>query len=204
MSYAVPKYGSYWPVLAEQWSRMELLPPDPKDPRPSDKTVMKTAEGLLKHKERYQRIEELTGVPWYMIAALHWRESNASFTKQLAQGWPLSSKSKWVPYTGPYATWEESAVAALKAEGKRYDRIVDWRLEKILYYSEKYNGWGYYQYHNKMPSPYIWGATNIQTKGKYVADGKFSSTTWDTQIGVAALIWALAKLDPTIKLVRET
>lgn len=203
MANPVPKYGDYWPTIAQRWDAMHLMEPDPHDPRPSKVTVLKAARRLLSNKARYQKIEEMTGVPWYMVAALHERESGANFDKQLAQGWSLKSKSQWIPRTGPFKTFEDSAFSALVTE-KGFNKIVDWRLEKILYYSERYNGWGYYQYRGKMPSPYIWGATSVQTRGKYVADGQFDGREWDTQVGVAALIKALMELDDTIKPVRET
>jgi lysozyme family protein len=56
-----------------------------------------------------------------------------------------------------------------------------------------------------LPSPYIWGGTNIQKRGKYVGDGKFSRTAWDTQPGVAPMIATIARLDPNTTLAqRET
>ena len=64
--------------------------------------------------------------------------------------------------------------------------MIDWRLDKILYHSERYNGWGYH--FRGLPSPYIWGGRTIQRRGKFIADGKFSITTWDRQPGVASLI----------------
>src|SRR5215472_927317 len=181
MSNPVPTYGQYWPIAANYWDEMSIRASRTQE-------VEATARKLLKHKARYQTIEHETGVPWYMVAVLHERESNANFERQLGQGDRLDRKSVNAPKgRGPFKDFEASAYDALVTL-KHYDKIEDWRLEKILYYSEKYNGWGYWQYHGKMPSPYIWGATSVQTPGKYVADGKWSSTTMDQQVGCAAML----------------
>src|SRR5687767_12868602 len=78
---------------------------------------------------------------------------------------------------GPFKSWEAGAYDALVTL-KKLNKVIDWRLEKILYHSERYNGWGYH--FRGLPSPYIWGGSTIQRRGKFVADCKFSSTTWDT------------------------
>jgi lysozyme family protein len=80
-------------------------------------------------------------------------------------------------------------------------RVVEWRLERVLYQLERYNGWGYHW--RGLASPYLWGATTIQQRGKFVADGKFSPTTVDVQLGCAPMIRALMELDPSIQPVRE-
>jgi hypothetical protein len=50
----------------------------------------------------------------------------------------------------------------------------------------------------------VWGATNIQVPGKYIADHVWSSTAMDNQLGCAAMLAALMRLDPSIKPKRET
>jgi lysozyme family protein len=194
---ATPTYRSLWPIYAKQWDRMAVKP---------DKaaTVAAIAKRILANKSRYQKIEKSTGVPWFMVGALHERESSQNWNTQLAQGDPLNAVSIHVPKgRGPFKTFEESAYDAL-VNLKGYDKVVDWRLEKILYYCEKYNGWGYWQYHSDVPSPYIWSMTNVQKPGKYVRDGVWDPSEIDKQVGCAILISALADLDKTIKLVRET
>jgi lysozyme family protein len=190
-----PTYRSKWPEYASQWNRMAV-----KTDRIPD--IRRAAARLLSAKDRYLRAERISGVPWYLIAALHWRESAANFKTQLAQGDPLNRRSVHEPSgRGPFKSWEEGAYDAL-VRLKKLNRVKDWRLEKMLYYAEQYNGWGYY-YH-RMPSPYLWGGTTIQRRGKYVADGRFSPTTWDVQPGVAALISQMMHLDPTISPLRES
>jgi len=59
----------------------------------------------------------------------------------------------------------------------------------MMAFAESYNGLGYY---NKgLVSPYVYSGTNVYTKGKYVVDGKFSSSTIDGQPGVYLLINSL-------------
>ena len=195
MSKPVPTYGKMWPIYAGYWDAMKAS-------HGREEEIKRVARQLLDHKDRYVDAELMTSVPWYMIAVLHWRESSANFNRQLAQGDPLHKKSVNVPKgRGPFATWEDSAYDALVSL-KGLNKIVDWRLEKILYQCERYNGWGYFQYRN-VPSPYLWGATTIQMPGKYVADGKWDKSAWDKQLGCAALLEAMRRGDHSIKFVRE-
>ncbi len=158
------------------------------------------AERLIANKSRYVAIEKRTGVPWWLIAVLHMRESDANFKTYLGNGEPLSRKTRLVPRgRGPFASFEDGAVDALRIDG--LSAVKDWRIEKALYYCEIFNGAGY---HNKgLPSPYVWGGTNQQRAGKYIADGRFSSTAWDGQPGCAPILATMAKMDPTIQFVRE-
>jgi lysozyme family protein len=190
---AAPTYRHKWPVYARQWDKMLLTRPQ---------TTRSASLKILAHKARYLEVEKDTGVPWWMVGVLHLRESNLNFRTQLAQGDPLNRRSTHVPRgRGPFKTWRDGAYDALVTL-KRLNRIKDWRLEKVLYYAEQYNGWGYH--YRGLPSPYLWGGTSVQRPGKFIADGKFSATAWDKQLGAAAVIRDLANLDPSIKLVRET
>lgn len=190
-----PTYASKWPEYAKQWDRMEIRP---------NKAAQfeKTAKKLLSFKDRYVAAEKTTGVPWYMIALLHMRESDNNFNTQLAQGDPLNRRSTHVPAgRGPFSTWEQGAYDALVTL-KSLNKIIDWRLEKILYYSEQYNGWGYHNKH--IPSAYLWAGSTVYTSGKYIADGVWSSSAVDTQPGCASVLKVMMKLDPSIKPARET
>jgi lysozyme family protein len=80
--------------------------------------------------------------------------------------------------------------------------VLDWRLEKILFYSEALNGAGYSN--RGVPSPYIWSFTNQYVRGKYDYDGHYNSGLVDPQPGCAAMLATIAKLDKTITFVRET
>jgi len=162
------------------------------------KSFSTTVKKMLANKARYQAVEKKTGVPWPVIAAIHVREADMSFSTQLAQGDPLSRVSSHVPRgQGPYFgadAWERAAARALIETGG--SKWGDWTPGGWTTYTEVYNGLGYA---NKgRPSPYVWAGTNQYSSGKYVSDGQYSSTAVDTQPGTANLIVALAALDPTI------
>jgi len=90
--------------------------------------------------------------------------ASQSWNKQLAQGDPLNQVSTNVPRgMGPFSTWEEGAIAALKHDG--LTSVSDWCIEKVLHWQEKYNGWGYF--FRGIPSPYVWGG-NIQSTARQV------------------------------------
>lgn len=188
-----PTYGSMWPEYARQWDRMTIT---------RTSTVRAEAMKILENKKRYQAVEKLTGVPWWWIACAHMRESDLNWMASLAQGDRWDRRSVHVPAgRGPFKSWEAAAVDALVAL-KHMDRVQDWRLEKALYWWELYNGWGYH-WHG-VPSPYVWAASNIQRPGKYVADGVWSASATDNQLGCAAVLKMLMELDPTIRPKRET
>lgn len=46
------------------------------------------ARRLLSAKTRYQAIEQKTGVPWFVIAVIHQRESAQDFSMSIARGDP--------------------------------------------------------------------------------------------------------------------
>ena len=149
------------------------------------------ANRILLNRARYERVDAATGVPWYVIAGLHNMEASGSFQKHLHEGSSLAGRTRWIPkgrpLTGkPPFTWEFSAEDALK-----YDKMgaVKWSsLDATLYACERYNGTGYLKFHPTVPTPYLWSYTSVYTRGKYVADGKWSSTAVSQQAGIAA-IW---------------
>ena len=186
-----PTYGSMWPIYAKYWDRMTILPERQNEVR--DAVVR-----ILGGKSRYLAVNHATSVPWDMTGALHMRESSCNFSRQLGQGDPLGAVSVHEPKgMGPYLTFEESAFDIFARKG--YNKILDWRLEKKLYYSENWNGCGYWLYRGNMPSPFLWGATNIQKIGKYVADNKWDPNVWDTQIGVAPVLKLMLEMNVPVK-----
>lgn len=158
--------------------------------------VVKAAEAIIKNRARYTRVQTATGVPWALVGALHWRESSGSFTGCLHNGDKVignGRKTTHVPAgRGPFATWEASAIDALKMRGLH--KITSWSIARMLFEAERYNGTGYISH--KVNSPYLFAATSLQQRGKYVADGKWSSTAWDIQLGVVAILKAIAELAP--------
>lgn len=157
------------------------------------------ARKILAHKDRYQKIEQRTGVPWHFIALTHYRESSLDFRGVLHNGQKIigtGRKTTIVPKgRGPFSTFEEAAYDALVTV-KGYSRNLDWSIGPYIYRIEGYNGYGYH--YRGIPSPYLWGGSNRQKRGKYVRDGVYDPNVWDTQLGVMTLLRALMDLDPSI------
>src|SRR5687768_16542984 len=81
----------------------------------SKSSFASVAKKLVAAKDRYQAIEDATGVPWFVIAVIHQRESSQRWDRSVAQGDPWDKKSTHVPKgRGPFASFEEAAVDALK------------------------------------------------------------------------------------------
>lgn len=205
-------YGRKWQEYAKQWDTMII--------NASRRTeAERAAQYAIYNKAIYREIEKETGVPWPMTACDHRRESDAQdkqgnplFTSYLGNGQPLWKKTTIVPIgRGPFhkagAPLDVVRAAFIAGAKDAYEidhlnQVKDWRLEKILFWLETFNGTGY---HNRgRPSPYIWGGTNIQQPGKYIADHKWSGTAIDKQLGCAPILYMIAKLDSTVIYERET
>ena len=170
--------------------------------------VAVVAKRILDNRQRYEAVSRRTGVPWFTLAGLHNMEASGSFAKHLHEGSPLSSRTRWVPKgrpkTGsPPFTWEYSAEDAMN-----YDRMSakNWsRLGPALSACEGYNGWGFAKYHPTVASAYLWsgmtGKYGVGKPGKYISDGRWSSTAISAQIGIAAVWkqleeWGAVKIPP--------
>ena len=62
--------------------------------------------------------------------------------------------------------------------------VIKQKLQAI----EAYNGLGYQRFHPTVPTPYLWAATTLYTRGKYVSDGRYDPMAVDKQLGVAAIL----------------
>ena len=199
------RYSEMWPKYAAWWDRMEIK-------KDRAREFEDYANYAIGHKDIYQEVEKRTthgrvDVHWYHVAVLHRRE-DPRFDRYLGNGQSLYRRTTIVPKgRGPFPRRGEDAregfirgcLDALIIDG--VDKVIDWRLEKILYFAEVFNGGGYAR--RGLPSPYNCG-TNIQRPGKFVADRAFRSNVWDVQPGCAPLLWMIAKLDPSVQFVRET
>jgi lysozyme family protein len=197
-----PSYRIMWPVYRDWWDKCKIKPERKKE-------FAGFVKRALDGKERYLEIERITGersgqasgVPWWMVAIIAERESTQNWSRSIAQGDRWDRVSVHRPAgRGPFKSWRDAALDALHID--YLDSVKDWRLEKALFYWERFNGWGYYL--RGIPSSYIWGATTIQRRGKYIADGKWDSSVWDIQLGCAGMLMVLMETDPTIKPIRET
>ena len=165
--------------------------------------IDRRARAILANKQRYVDVSNSLGgnIPWHFIGAIHSMESGLSFDGVLHNGEKIlgtGKKTKLVPKgRGPFSTWEEAAIDALKI--KKLDEITDWSDERVCYELERYNGFGYRNYHPSVLSPYLWSGSNHYLSGKYVADGKWSSTAKSAQSGAVLLFKRLAEIDVTKK-----
>lgn len=146
----------------------------------------------------YQQIQVMTSVPWWVIAVIHEREADQSWAANIAQGDPWNRVSTHVPRgRGPFSSFNAAAVDALTNCAPFAAKWKDWSVGGALTLLELYNGTGYENYHHEA-SPYIWGATNQEQWGKYVADGEWSAQVWDTQLGCAAMLKQMQAIDTSI------
>lgn len=145
------------------------------------------ANKITANKAVYDGISKTTGVPWWFIGIVHYREASLSMKANLAQGDPWNKKSVHVPAgRGPFKSFEDAAVDALTNCSPYAARNKDWSIGGALTMLEKYNGLGYY---NKgLPSPYVWAGTDQYSKGKYVADGVYDPNAIDKQLGCAGIL----------------
>lgn len=155
--------------------------------------AQRAADRVTAGKKRYEWAEARYGVPWLMVGCLHSLECNNNFKGVLHNGQLIvgtGKKTTIVPKgRGPFETWEDSVGDALNLLGLL--KVRDWSIPEILKQCERFNGLGYISGAGRRDtSPYIWGCTNINDgTGKYVADGKYSSTAnANAQVGVAAII----------------
>ena len=164
----------------------------------SMRNLSAVASALVGAKKRYQAVEVKTGVPWFVIAVIHMRESSQSWTRSLAQGDPIDRVSVHVPAgRGPFNSWEDAAIDALVNCHPYLAKKKNWSLGPALANLEAYNGLGYAS--KGRPSPYMWAGTDQYSSGKYVKDGVYDANHVDTQPGCAALIKEMMRLDPSIK-----
>jgi len=159
---------------------------------------------LIRSKARYEKVGEALGIPWWFIAILHHRESSGNFAGVLHNGEHIigtGRKTRLVPAgRGPFTSWEEAAVDALKMKGLH--TIREWSVERVCYEAERFNGFGYFW--KGVPSAYLWSYSNIYIGGKYVADGVWDGNARDQQVGVMPLLKRMMALDPSIKFGRFT
>lgn len=146
---------------------------------------------------RYGNIAAKTGIPLVWIAASFEREASSDFSRSPAQGDPWNRKSVHVPAgRGPFRSWEEAAEDAYDLDGLDKVGQGNWSWELGCYYGELFNGPGYHNH--GIPSPYLWGGTNIQQPGKYIRDGEFDPTVMDSQLGIIPIMRRMIDIDPSL------
>jgi lysozyme family protein len=145
----------------------------------------------LANQGRYQNVAEKTGIPWELIAAIHWREAGMRFNTYLHNGDPLGAPTVHIPRGKFFTDWESAAADAIRSQSTIRNTLGITADTKdpalLLAFAESYNGLGY-RAAGRGPSPYIYAGTNIYQGGQYVADGRYNANAWDKGCGVAALI----------------
>lgn len=152
---------------------------------------------IVKNKERYRLVAEEIGIPLAMVPLIHCQESGSDlgvFKAYLGNGQPINKVTTIVPKgRGPWKTWEEGAIDALTYDGLNKIGLENWSLERMLFELEGFNGYGYRG--KGVNSPYIWNFTNLYSKGRYVADGKYDPNAVSKNIGCFALYKLLVDAD---------
>lgn len=176
------------------WRTVEIT-----DLRATEAVVSK----IMSNRGRYEQAQRESGVWWPVIAVIHSLEVSLSFNGHLHNGDSLTARTKNVPAGRPILgtppfSWEESAADALAM--KRTDEVnfLD-TPEEILWYCERYNGWGYQKGAGQKTtpsrrSPYLWSKTNHWIKGKYESDGRFDPNAGSLQVGAAAILKRMEQL----------
>lgn len=174
----MPSLDAYKAGYLADWARMRVH-------AKWQGAIDRAARYSITHRDRYVAVQRATGVPWALVAAWHYRESNGNFKGVLHNGEHIIGTgrvTRLVPAgRGPFSSWHEAAIDALKLKGLQLNR--NWPTERICYESERFNGFGY-RNGGRPKSPYLWSGSNIYNgPGKYSSDGVYSSGLTDPQIG---------------------
>ena len=147
-----------------------------------------------RNRKRYEKVEKATGIPWMMIATIHYMEASLNFKRNLHNGQEWYIKTTIIPKgKGPFNNWVESAIDAMT--DLRIDLIkksIDYigGIGAVAYTFENHNGWGYRKYRG-IYSPYLWASSNHYKKGKYASDGKYDPNLVSKQTGAMVLYKSL-------------
>lgn len=172
-----PQAASQRAKYEQMWESVEIRP------EYSDQCDYVFAKAI-KNKPRYDSVEAETNVPWQLIAGINMREASFNFKLGFHNGDPWNEVTTHRPKgRGPFESWEDSAIDALKL--LNFAMIDNWDLPLMLEKAEKYNGAGYMN--RGVPSPYLWSFTKLYTKGKFSADSVYDPELVDKQVGIAAL-----------------
>ena len=171
-------------------------------PKENYPKIDKVLNRMSKMTKEYKEIERLTGVPYYIVAAIHEMEASCRPNVYLGNGDSLFDKngnglkSVNVPKgRGPFKNFIEGALDALTASNRW--KITDWSIEHVLFKCETYNGMGYWNngmklYGHPINSPYLWAGSNNYGKkphtGRYVGDGNWQHEAISQRIGIGTIL----------------
>lgn len=180
----------------QDWQALAILPQHAT-------VVASDARRILEHKDAYQAVEAVTGVPWHVVGIIDMMEGGGGAHTNPCNGQTLMRRTTMVPPGRPPAplqppfTFQQAAVDAMVYMG--FDQIKTWTIDVVSWVFEKQNGFGYRTAHH-MRSPYLYGFSNLEQPGRYVSDHIFSASAVNEQAGSLTILKALLQLDPTIKI----
>ncbi len=171
---------------AREYRRMFLA--TSRDPASMEK-VKAFANQVVAGRSQYEAAVTGTRVPWFLLGILHGLEGGFAFDRHLHNGDSLADRTVHVPTGRPLGgsppfTWETSARDVLAM--KHWEDEQDWSFPHLLYLAEGFNGYGYRK--RGLPSPYVWAATDVYSKGSYGLDGQFNAALKAQNVGVAAVL----------------
>jgi lysozyme family protein len=188
-----PEYEELWDIISRPGG-LTRLP-----------ATLREAEAIMvpQARARFLAVERRTGVPWFVTGIVHTREAGSppNFHAWLHNGDPMFDHHGAPRQTvnvpahrppDPAVSWEDGAVDAYRIESLT---DAEWSPALVAWVIEKFNGFGYRLYHH-IRSPYLWGATSVQQRGKYTADRHFDPAVMDGQIGGMAVLAALLAREP--------
>lgn len=151
--------------------------------------------------DQHVALERATKVPAIFTAVLFDREADSNFRLALGQGDPWNRVSTHVPKGfGPWRSWLESAKFYVG-----YDKLnvfsAPLSMPYLCWKGEAWNGFGP-RAHGR-PTGYLWAGTNHYDPptgpgGKYVADGRWSASTVDRQLGIVPVMARMLELRPDL------
>lgn len=145
---------------------------------------------------RYQRVQDETGVPGELIAALDYRESSANPRDALGQGDPWSQVSRHYPSgLGPWGSWSEAAIFYAHRQHLD-DNSHQWSMPYACWKAEGWNGFG--PRDRRINTGYLWAGTNHYVKGKYASDHNWDAEMVDPQLGAVPLMLRMMALRNTL------
>jgi len=165
--------------------------------------LKKVATEMQKYKEEYfEPVAKKAGVPWELVAAIHYRECGNNFSKfntYLHNGQKLGTPTTIVPKgknfpnnkNGWISAAEDALINTVRVQeiGTEFQYDNTDHLIKSAAIAELFNGPGYRK--KGATSPYVFSGTNRYSSGKYVKDGVFDPSEIDKQSGIIAIMTAL-------------
>jgi len=161
----------------------------------------RNAKAIVDARPTLEQVEQHTGVPWWFVGVIQCMEAGLTksgalhLDRHLHNGDSLQAKTRNVPAGRPHGippfTFLQSAIDAIQYDGLDKVDFAEGGVEKACFFLEGYNGWGVRMYHSDVLTAYLWSGTNQYKRGKYVADGQWSSTAVSGQIGAVPIILAL-------------